>query len=277
MNLIKKAFFITFGSFMISYSAVAFLSPNSIITGGGVGLAQLFYTLFPSITLGFWIAIVSAPLILIGMKYFGKGFVIRTLISIALISFFTDILKEFLDVNAVTNETILAAIFGGLLVGLGVGFIMLGKSSTGGTTILAEILANYSRFKTSQILLFIDALIMFSSIFVYNDVQKALFSVIGVYITSRIIDILLSGKPAQKSVTIVTNNVKILSEHIDEKLGEHGTILYGYNLKHQQNKTLILVIVDISKLQLLKSIINKYDKDAFLIIQEASELYGREY
>jgi uncharacterized membrane-anchored protein YitT (DUF2179 family) len=264
------------GSFFIAYATVGFLNPNSVITGGGVGLAQLFYAVFPIITLGSWIAVIAVPLILLGMKYFGKAFVVKTFISIILISLFTDILKEFIDLQPVTNETILASVFGGLLIGLGVGLVMLGKSSTGGTTILAEVIAVKTRYKTSQIILVIDAFIMFASIFVYGDVEKALFSVIGVYVTSRVVDILLSGKPAQKAVSIVANNVEVLSSEILKYLGEHGTILQGVNLNQKDTRTLILVIVDISKLQLLKEIINEHDPDAFLVIQEASELYGRD-
>lgn len=277
MNGLKNIVFVTLGSFFIAYSTVAFLNPNSVITGGGVGLAQLFYALFPTITLGAWIAIISIPLIIIGMKFFGKSFVLKTFISIGLISFFTDILKEVLKISPTTHETILASIFGGLLIGLGVGLVMLGRSSTGGTTILAEVIAMKSRYKTSQIILVIDAGIMFASIFVYGDVEKALFSVIGVYITSRIIDLLLSGKPAQKAVSIVANNVEVLSQQILNQLGEHGTILQGVNLNQKDTRTLILVIVDISQLQLLREIIKQYDPEAFLVIQEASELYGRDY
>jgi uncharacterized membrane-anchored protein YitT (DUF2179 family) len=210
------------------------------------------------------------------MKYFGKAFVVKTFISIALISLFTDLLKEFIDLQPVTNETILASVFGGLLIGLGVGLVMLGKSSTGGTTILAEVIALKTQYKTSQVILVIDAFIMFASIFVYGDVEKALFSVMGVYVTSRVVDILLSGKPAQKAVSIVANNVEVLSSEILKHLGEHGTILQGVNLNQKDTRTLILVIVDISKLQLLKEIINEHDPDAFLVIQEASELYGRD-
>lgn len=277
MNILKNMVFVIVGSFFIAYSAVAFLNPNSVITGGGVGLAQLFYELFPTITLGAWIAIVSIPLIVLGMKFFGKSFVVKTFISIGLISLFTDILKEVIQITPTTDETILASIFGGLLIGLGVGLVMLGRSSTGGTTILAEVIALKTPYKTSQIILVIDAAIMFASIFVYNDVEKALFSVIGVYITSRVIDLLLSGKPAQKAVNIVANNVEVLSQQILTQLGEHGTILQGVNLNQKDSRTLILVIVDISKLQLLKDIIKEYDPDAFLVVQEASELYGRDF
>jgi len=277
MQTMKNILFVTVGSFFIAYSTVSFLNPNSIITGGGVGLAQLFYALFPSITLGTWIAIISIPLIIVGMKFFGKSFVAKTLISIALISLFTDILKEVFKISPITDETILASIFGGLFIGLGVGLVMLGHSSTGGTTILAEVIAMKTRYKTSQIILVIDAVIMFASIFVYGDVEKALFSIVGVYVTSRVVDLLLSGKPAQKAVSIVANNVEVLSAQILNQLGEHGTILQGVNLNQKDSRTLILVIVDISKLQLLREIIKEYDPGAFLVIQEASELYGRDF
>lgn len=276
MRALRDIVFVVVGSFAIAYSATAFLNPNSIITGGGVGLAQLFYALFPFITLGAWIAVIAIPLIVLGMKYFGKGFVLKTLASIALISLFADLLKEVIEINPTTDETILASIFGGLLIGLGVGLVMLGNSSTGGTTILAEVIALKTRYKTSHIILVIDAGIMFASIFVYGDIEKALFSVIGVYVTSRVVDLLLSGRPAQKAVSIVANNVEVLSAEILKNLGEHGTILQGVNLNQKDSRTLILVIVDISKLQLLKEIINTHDPEAFLVIQEASELYGRD-
>ncbi len=276
MKKLKDMVFVVAGSFFIAYSTVAFLNPNSVITGGGVGLAQLFYAVFPVVTLGSWIAIIAIPLILLGMKYFGKAFVVKTFISIALISLFTDILKEFVQLEPATDETILASIFGGLLIGLGVGLVMLGRSSTGGTTILAEVIALKSRYKTSQIILVIDAFIMFASIFVYGDVEKALFSVIGVYVTSRVVDLLLSGKPAQKTVSIITNNAEAMGKDIYEKLDKNGTILKGAHINQQASRTLLMLAIDVSRLPSLYTIVKEHDPDAYLIVQEAAELYGSE-
>lgn len=277
MKELKNLIFIFIGSFFLAIATVMFLNPNNFITGGGIGIAQLFCALFPSITLGTWIALVSVPLILIGLKFFGKAFVIKTLFAIILISTFSDLFKEILKLPPATNEPILALIFGGLLIGVGLGFVMLGKSSTGGTSILAEIITIKTRYKTAQILLIIDALIMLSSIFVYRDIEKALFSVVGVYLTSRVVDMLLSGSPGYKAVTISSKNVEKLSSEITKQLGEQGTLVKGVSLKQNLNTTLIFVIMDISKLQLLKQIVNKNDPDALLIVQEASELYGRDY
>ncbi len=277
MKEFQNLFYIVIGALILAFSTVTFLTPNNLITGGGIGIAQLFYTLFPSITLGIWITLISVPLMLAGMTFFGKTFVLRTLLAIGLISVFSDLFQEVLQLPRVTDEPILASIFGGLLIGLGVGFVMRGKSSTGGTTILAEIVSNKTRHKTSEILLAIDAVTMFSSIFVYNDVQKALFSVLGVYVATRIIGLLLSGSPSQKSVTISSKNAELLSKEIAEHLGEHGTLVKGRNLLQSANRTLLFVIVDFSKLQLLKEIVGKHDQDALLIVQEASELHGRDY
>lgn len=276
MKEIKNLVLVTIGSFIVAYAAVAFLNPNSMVTGGGVGLAQLFFAMTGVLTLGSWIAIVAIPLIAIGWVYFGKGYLFKTLISIALIAGFTDLLREVLQIQPLTDETILAAVFGGLLIGLGVGLVILGRSSTGGTTVIGEIIAMKTKYKTAEILLFIDALIMFASIFVFGDIEKSLFSVIGVYVTSRIIDLLLSGKPSQKAVNIVSNNPEILATQIYEKLGEHGTILSGTNLRGTQSKNIILVVVDIAKLQLLKDLLAKHDPEAFLIVKEASEFHGRD-
>jgi uncharacterized membrane-anchored protein YitT (DUF2179 family) len=265
------------GSLSIALATTSFLDPNHVITGGGVGIAQLLFTLFPSISLGSWIAIVAIPLILLGMRFFGKSFVLKTFLSIVLISLFTDLLQKVVPIPTATHDTLLAAIFGGFLIGLGVGLIMLARSSTGGTTILAEVIAKKTHYKTSQIILVIDTTIMFTSIFVYGDLEKALFSIIGIYVTSRVVDILLSGKPAQKAVSIVTHNAPVLSAQLLSSLGEHGTILEGKTLNQKDPRTIILIIVDISLLQRLKAIINEYDPSAFLVIQEASELYGRDY
>ncbi len=116
---------------------------------------------------------------------------------------------------------------------------------------------------------------MFMSVFVYNDINKSLYSMLSVYVGIRVIDIILTGRPSKKIVNIVSNNVEVLKQQIREKIEEHGTILTGVGLHQNQNKTIIYVTVDASKIELLKDLIRKYDPDAFMIITEASEFLGR--
>ena len=171
-------FFIFFGSIILSLGAVAFLSPNEIITGGGMGIALLIHYIFPSITLGSLIVLISIPFIITGYISFGKKYIFKTFLTIILISSFTDFLKEIIKLEAFVNDIFLGAIFGGIFIGLGAGLIIKGKASTGSTSILAEIVSMKTKYKVAEILLAIDAVILFSSIFVYGDIKKSLYSMI---------------------------------------------------------------------------------------------------
>ena len=272
---IKHYIFMILGSLSLSFGTVTFLSPNQIITGGGVGISLLLHSLFPSITLGIFMAIVSVPFLILSYIYFGKYYLFKTFLVVILLSTFTDFFKEILHLKAITNDILLAAIFGGIFIGLGVGLIIKGRASTGSTSVVGEIIAKKTKFKAAEVLLAIDAVIMFMSVFVYNDINKSLYSMLSVYVGIRVIDIILTGRPSKKIVNIVSNNVEVLKQQIREKIEEHGTILTGVGLHQNQNKTIIYVTVDASKIELLKDLIRKYDPDAFMIITEASEFLGR--
>ncbi|MCT7616714.1 YitT family protein [Aliarcobacter butzleri] len=272
---LKHYIFIVFGSFAMAFGTVCFLSPNQIITGGGVGISLLLHALFPQITLGIFMAIVSIPFLIMSYIYFGKYYLFKTFIVVILLSTFTDVLKEVLHVKPMTNDILLAAIFGGIFIGLGVGFVIKGRASTGSTSVVGEIVAKKTKYKAAEVLLAIDATIMFASVFVYNDINKSLYSMISVYVGIRVIDMILTGRPSKKIVNIVSNNVEVLKEQIRERIEEHGTILTGIGLHQGQNKTIIYVTVEASKIDLLKNLITKYDPDAFMIITEASEFLGR--
>ncbi|MDN5106558.1 YitT family protein [Aliarcobacter butzleri] len=272
---LKHYIFIVLGSLAMAFGTVCFLSPNQIITGGGVGISLLLHALFPQITLGIFMAIVSIPFLIMSYIYFGKYYLFKTFIVVILLSTFTDVLKEVLHVKPMTNDILLATIFGGIFIGLGVGFVIKGRASTGSTSVVGEIVAKKTKYKAAEVLLAIDATIMFASVFVYNDINKSLYSMISVYVGIRVIDMILTGRPSKKIVNIVSNNVEVLKEQIRERIEEHGTILTGIGLHQGQNKTIIYVTVEASKIDLLKNLISKYDPDAFMIITEASEFLGR--
>ncbi|QDM01478.1 YitT family protein [Aliarcobacter butzleri] len=272
---LKHYIFIVLGSLSMAFGTVCFLSPNQIITGGGVGISLLLHALFPQITLGIFMAIVSIPFLIMSYIYFGKYYLFKTFIVVILLSTFTDVLKEVLHIKPMTNDILLAAIFGGIFIGLGVGFVIKGRASTGSTSVVGEIVAKKTKYKAAEVLLAIDATIMFASVFVYNDINKSLYSMISVYVGIRVIDMILTGRPSKKIVNIVSNNVEVLKEQIRERIEEHGTILTGIGLHQGQNKTIIYVTVEASKIDLLKNLITKYDPDAFMIITEASEFLGR--
>jgi len=278
-NLLKSTkkldiFYIIIGSIFCSIGVVYFLVPNSLITGGTAGLALLLHHL-TSFTIGTWMFLVNVPLLILGSKYFGKMYAVKSVATIVLISIIIDVLNELVKLPPVTNETLLASIFGGIFIGLGIGFIIKGKSSAGGSTIIATIIASKTKYKASEAMLFIDAIVILFSIYVFGDVDKALWSIVSIYASAKVIDIVLTGRPSKKVVHLVTTKVDIVANEVRKQLGEEGTIVRGKNLFDKDDKTMILIVVEIAKIQVLKEIAKNNDPDSFLVISEASEFLGR--
>jgi len=270
---IKNYIYIIVGTALISLGVVLFFVSNNFTTGGTPGMALLLHHL-SGFTIGSMVLIINIPLLIIGMRYLGKMFAIRTVFAIVLISFFIDFFIEVLHIEGLTGDILLAAIFGGATIGIGVGLILQGNASAGGSTIIAKIVSANSEIKPGQVILFLDFWIIVSSIFVFGDVEKALWSIISIYITSRCIDLLLSGRPTKKVVHLSSKKVKTLSSKIIKILGDSGTILQGTGLHVSEEKSIIFILVEIEKLRHLREIIKENDPDAVMVVMDASELLG---
>lgn len=271
---LKNFMFLTIGSLILAIGVCQFLLPNSITTGGTPGAAILIHH-FTGLSTGVLMLMINIPLLIIGFKQLGRSFAIRTIFTIFISSFFVDLLAIYLKFGALTDQTILASIFGGVFIGLGVGLIFQGNSSAGGSTIIARMISARTELKTGQILLGIDFLIIVSSIYVFKDVEKAMWSLMSIYVTSRCVDMILTSGPSKKVVHIVSEKVDKLSPIIVGSLGKDGTIISGVSLHENDLKTMIFIVVEVKKLRLLREIIKDNDPKAFMIVMEASEMLGR--
>ena len=271
---IKNYIYITIGAALISLGVVLFFVSNNFTTGGTPGMALLLHHL-SGFTIGSMVIAINIPLLIIGIKYLGRMFAVRTVVAIVLMSLFIDLFLEVLHVEGLTDNILLAALFGGAVIGLGVGLILQGNASAGGSTIIARIICANSEIKPGQVILFVDFFIIMSSIYVFGDVDKALWSVISIYVTSRCIDMFLSGSPTKKVVHLVSDKPEMLSQKIIETLGDSGTIIKGTGLHVEQDKNIIFIIVELGKLRVLREIIKENDPDAFMVVMDASELLGR--
>lgn len=124
-------------------------------------------------------------------------------------------------------------------------------------------------------ILVIDFLTIAASVYVFIDIQSALWSVFSIYITARSIDVILSGRPSKKIVHLVTKKSDLLSRKIMKNLGYHGTVVHGNGLREGQEKSIIFIIVELNKLRILRELIKAHDPDAFMVVMDASELLGR--
>ncbi len=273
-NEVKNFINIVIGTFLVSLGVVLFFVSNNFTTGGTPGMALLLHHL-SGFTIGSMILAINIPLLVIGIKYLGKMFATRTIVAILLISLFVDLFLEVLHLKGLSENIILAAIFGGAIIGLGVGLILQGNASAGGSTIIAKIVCANSEIKPGQVILFVDFFIIVSSIYVFGDIDKALWSIISIYVTSRCIDLFLSGNPTKKIVHLVSNQPEKLSEKIINTLGDNGTIIKGTGLHINQQKNIIFIVVELGKLRMLRELIKENDPDAFMVVMDASELLGR--
>ncbi len=268
--------FIVLGSLIMSIGIVGFLSPNHIATGGTAGLAIVLNHVF-HLSIGLLMALINIPLLLVSLKYLGKKFAINTIICIASIVFFVDLLAKVIQLQSLSNNLMLATLYGGVTVGAGLGLIFKGGASAGGGTILAKIIAANTSIKTSTVILVLDALVVASAGIVFNSMELALWSLISIYVGSKIIDLILVGANSQKIVHISSaKSLKELSLIISDNLGISGTIIKGNDLGDTEYKDIIFLMIDKNKLTPLKQLVLEYDQNVKMIVMEATEVLGKE-
>jgi len=271
---IKNALFILLGSMFLAAGVVLFLQPNQIATGGTPGVAILVHHLSGMPT-GMLMLAINIPLLLIGVRLLGKAFAFRSVVAILLTSVLIDVLNEVLSLAALSHNMLLATLYGGIAVGIGVGLILHGNASAGGSTIVARIISSRSRLKSGQVIMILDLMIIIASGFVFKNTEQALWSLISIYATAKCIDMVLTGTPSEKVVHIASNKSQLLSQKITETLGPYGTVLTGKDLLGEGEKTLIFVTVESRRITFLRDLIRQNDPDAFMVVMEASEMQGR--
>jgi len=265
---------IFFGSLLLALGVIFFFMGNQITTGGSPGMALLLYHM-TGYSVGSMFLSLNLILLLVGLRYLGKGFALRTVISIALTSFFIDFFTQAMPLQSLTSDIFLATLFGGVLIGVGVGLILRGDASAGGSTIIARIVSSHSEIKPSQVILLIDFFTIIASVYVFIDIERAMWSIFSIYITAKTIDKVLIGRPSKKIVHLVTQKSDLISQKIIENLGYYGTVIHGTGLHVEQSKSIIFIIVELNKLRVLRELIQENDPEAFMVVMDASELLGR--
>ena len=266
--------YILLGSLIMAFGLVSFLSPNHIATGGTAGLAIVLHSVV-NLSIGVLMALVNIPLIIIGWKYLGQKFALKTVICILLIVVFVDLFAQVFKTPNLSTNLMLAALYGGVSVGSGLGLIFKGGASAGGGTILAKIISTKTNLKTSSVILILDALVVISATYVFKSIELGLWSLISIYVGSKLIDTILVGAQNQKIVHISSSkNLIELSRIISESIGVSGTIVNGNDLNSSEKKDIIFIMIDKNRINTLKQIVYHYDSEVKMIVMEATEVLG---
>ncbi|MGP1419416.1 MAG: YitT family protein [Sphaerochaetaceae bacterium] len=272
--------YIIAGSFITACGLVFFINPGKIAAGGVSGIATiLFHTV--GWDPGLMIFVLSVPIFTAGVAIFGKIYGFKSFLGTVLLSGFTSLLiklfgpQGFLDYND-SLSVLLSAIFGGVVTGIGMGLVMRSGANTGGTDIIAQIIARFTPMTLGSSLAMVDGVIIFSSIFVFG-VTNAMYAIITVYITGLMIDkvVLSLGKNYAKTVFIVcSQNRDAIQSGILENLGHGGTILAGTGMFSGESRPVIMTVIKNNKINQLTKIVHNADPRAFMVVSDAYNVIG---
>ncbi len=260
------------GSIILALGVNLFLIPNKIAAGGVTGIATVVYYLtgFP---VGIVMLFLNIPLFLIGIKILGRSFGFKTFFATVIHSVAIDIFAGFL--NPLTNDLLLASIFGGLLVGLGLGLVLKQDASTGGTDLAAKIIHKLiPHLSVGQMLLSIDALIVLSAALVFADYELGLYAAITIFVLSRIIDTVIVGVNYTKAVHIISDKSDEIIQTVVHEMNLGATGLNGKGIYSGTDKNILLCIARRRDLPHLKAAVNKIDNKAFIFVTDVREVLG---
>ncbi|WP_370875166.1 YitT family protein [Metabacillus malikii] len=269
VKLAERALFIIIGAVLMAIGLEVFLVPNQIIDGGIVGISIILAHIL-GWKLGIIIFLLNIPFFILCYKQIGSTFTLSTLFGIIILSVATTL---FHSVPAFTNDLILATVFGGLLLGAGVGLVIRNGGSLDGTEILAILATKKLPFSVGEIIMFFNIFILGSAGFVFGW-NRAMYSLITYFIAFKTIDIIIEGFDESKSAFIISENYQTIGDAILKTLGRGVTFLKGEGGFSGDNKKVIFCVISRLEEAKLKAIIEDKDPGAFLAVTNIAEVRG---
>lgn len=271
LSYVSRVLLMVLGAILASVGLEIFLIPNNIIDGGITGIS-IMASYLTNIQLGIFTFVLNLPFVILGYRQIGKTFALSTIFSVACFSLGVTYLHP---VPGITQDTLLATIFGGIILGVGVGLIIKNGGSLDGTEIVAILLEKRTAFSIGEIVMFINLFILGSSGFLFGW-DRAMYSLIAYFIAFKTIDITVEGLNESKAVIIVSEKNKDISEAIMARLGRGITYLNGRGAYSGAETNVIYVVLSRLEIAKLKNIVNGFDEDALITIASV-EGAGKKY
>ncbi len=268
-KILKRALLITIGAILMGVGLEIFLVPNQVIDGGIVGISIMLSHL-TGVKLGLIIFLLNIPFFFIGYKQIGKTFAISTLYGIFILSITTALLHP---VPAFTQDILLASVFGGIVLGIGVGIVIRYGGFLDGSEVLAILANKKLPFSVGEIIMFINLFILGSAGFVFTW-DRAMYSLIAYFVAFKTIDITITGLEESKSVWVISDNYRQIGNAINSRLGRGVTYLSGEGAYSGDDKKVIFCVINRLEEAKLKEIVEGLDPSAFLAVGDIAEVRG---
>jgi uncharacterized membrane-anchored protein YitT (DUF2179 family) len=264
---------IALGGAIFALSVTLLLDPYGIVPGGVTGIAMLLCELFPFLPLGMTVLVLNIPLFLLGWRLLGHRFLLYTGFGTVVSSILIDVFARL--PLAVETEPLLAGVFGGLLMGVGLGLVFMKGATTGGSDIIARLLKfPFPHVQIGKLMLAFDGCVVIAAGFVFGSVNHMLYAVITLFIGARAMDGILYGLNIERMAFIISGRIPDILEKISNDLGRGATLLHGEGAFTGTDRKIILCAIKRQQIMDLKTLVKETDPKAFVILTEAHEVLG---
>lgn len=279
-KIFSKSWFISYaslllGTFILALGYAFFMTPYKIIPGGIYGISIVLHYKF-GFPVGMAALCFNLPLTLIGLKILGPRFGVKTFVCFILTAFFTDGLIYVFGADPLNlhDEVLLASIFGGLVMGIGVGLIFKARASSGGSDVIASILSKYTKIPQGSQLMIVDSIIVIFGFLVFQDWKIPLYSWLTIFIMGKVIDVVMRGFSDDKTLYIISDKTEEIRLAIINDLNRGGTIISAKGMYTKEQKDILFTVVNRREVPDLQQFIFKIDPHAFITVVDAHEILG---
>jgi len=270
----RDYFLILVGCSSAALAYALFLVPNKIPPGGVSSLSMILHYLIHT-PFGMMLLLLNIPLFIASIKTLGRMFGVRTLVGIILLALLSDLFVHFLKDLTLTDSRLLATLYGGLLLGVGLGFVFRGGGSTGGTDIIGRIVAKYTNRSTGFGIMVTDVIIVALFSLIFKSYETALYGFIALFVSSKTIDIIIEGRDYARAAFIFSTKADKIAERIIKELDRGVTRLYGEGMYTHQGERILFCVTTRKEVSDLRYLVKGVDPDAFMIITNVHEVLGR--
>lgn len=259
----------TVGAAVVAFAYLSFYIPNNIVPGGLTGIATIFYYLF-RLPIGTVVLALNIPIFIIGWRSIGWSYIIRSVYCTAVMS----VLLDVLPLPKLTDNLLLASIFGGVLTGLGLGLVFKSNSSTGGVDIIAKVINRYKpHLSLGYIIFIVDIAVISTAAFIFG-IEQALYALIGVFIAQKTTDVIIDGARRARAYYVVSKSYNEIAERVIEEMNRGATLIMSKGMYSGKEQPMLLCIIRPQEIGAFIRIVQSSDNNAFIFVADIHEVMG---
>jgi len=274
MEKLKNAILILTGCAITGLAYALFLIPHHFVPGGVSGIAMII-NYFAGLPVGALIMVLNIPIFLLGLKTMGKKYVLNSLAGMVVSSVFIDLFHEVLRLPSATDNPVLASIYGGVMLGVGLGIVFRGRASTGGSDIIGMVVSKYTGMSLGFGIMVTDFVVISAAGLALHSLEAPLYGYLVLFLSTKVIDMILEGWSYSKLVIITSTRIEEIADYILRGLDRSGTALRSRSLYLNREGEIILTVIHRKQLADLRTFIKKTDPEAFVIINDTYDVLGK--